>query len=241
MKAGARVDASGVGNHLSLPPPTLQAIGPCTSNAPEPSRCRPQSAAFSCGGPYGGEGARSGWGSGSRLNRSLAPIGVRCSELALHSVPAQSPQTTNARCARGEEPKATEFDCGPALVGSTGYKRSEFLRTISVRLPPRAERETRHPPTAPRAPRLVRGGVREGRVGCRRRARRTRATHRRGVSRSTPSRSPRLQRGGARQLDRVQDAVNSRAAQGASDSGMNPSSELGSCREDSLKARLQVG
>src|SRR5439155_3301691 len=31
---------------FSLPPPTLQAIYPCSSNAPEPSRCRPQSAIF---------------------------------------------------------------------------------------------------------------------------------------------------------------------------------------------------
>jgi len=53
VKAGARVDASGVGNHLSLPRPTLQAIGRCTSNASEPSRGRPQSAAFPCSGPHG--------------------------------------------------------------------------------------------------------------------------------------------------------------------------------------------
>ena len=52
------------------------------------------------------------WESGRRLNRSLARFGVRCSELALHSVPSQSPQSTNAQCARGEEPEATEFDCG---------------------------------------------------------------------------------------------------------------------------------
>jgi hypothetical protein len=37
------------------------------------------------------------WGSGRRLNRSHAPNGVGCSDLALHSVPAQSPQTTNAQ------------------------------------------------------------------------------------------------------------------------------------------------
>jgi len=46
VKAGARVDASGVGNHLSLPPLTLQAIGPCTSNAWKPSGRKPQSATF---------------------------------------------------------------------------------------------------------------------------------------------------------------------------------------------------
>jgi len=91
----------------------------------------------------------SGWGSGRRPNRSQAPNGVRCSELALHSVLAQSPQPTNARCARGEEPKARSLVRGQLFAGSTGYKRSEFPRTISVRLPPRAERETRHPPTAP--------------------------------------------------------------------------------------------
>jgi hypothetical protein len=48
-------------------------------------------------------------GERSRVGRS--PNGVR-SDLALHSVPAQSPQPTNARRARGEELKATEFDCG---------------------------------------------------------------------------------------------------------------------------------
>jgi hypothetical protein len=132
VKAGARVDASGVGNHLSLPLPTLQAIVPCTSNAPEPSTGRPQSAALFVRRPVrrpkapietpragrrlalwlvSSQSSASCSESGRRLNRSLARFGVRCSELALHSVPAQSPQTTNAQCARGEEPKATEFDC----------------------------------------------------------------------------------------------------------------------------------
>jgi len=46
VKAGARVDASGVGNHLSLPKPTLQAIKPYTSNAQKPWERRPQSATF---------------------------------------------------------------------------------------------------------------------------------------------------------------------------------------------------
>jgi hypothetical protein len=50
----------------------------------------------------------------SRLGES--PNGVRCSHLALHSVPAQSPQPTDARCARGEELKATEFDCGASAL-----------------------------------------------------------------------------------------------------------------------------
>ena len=46
-------------------------------------------------------------------------------------------------------------------------------------------------------------------------ARRTRTPHGRSVGRGSPSRSPWFERGRARQLDRVQDAVNSRAAQGA--------------------------
>ena len=48
--------------------------------------------------------------------------GVRCPELALHSVPAQSPQPTNARCARGEELKATEFDCGASSCWIDGVQ-----------------------------------------------------------------------------------------------------------------------
>jgi hypothetical protein len=84
------------------------------------------------------QSSASGWASGRRLNRSHVPNGVTCSELALHSVLAHSPQPTNARCARGEEPKARSLTVGPALAGSIGCKRSEFLRTISVRLTPQA-------------------------------------------------------------------------------------------------------
>jgi hypothetical protein len=84
------------------------------------------------------QSSASGWASGRRLNRSHVQNGVRCSELALHSVLAHSPQPTNARCARGEEPKARSLTVGPALAGSIGCERSEFLRTISVRLTPRA-------------------------------------------------------------------------------------------------------
>ena len=64
-----------------------------------------------------------------------------------------------------------------------------FLNATYTRRDARRE-ATRHPPTAPRVPRVVRGGVRSGRIGGRRRARRTRAPHRRGVSRGSPSRSP---------------------------------------------------
>ena len=61
---------------------------------------------------------------------SHAPNGVRCSELALHSVLAQSPQPTNARCARGEEPKARSLTAGPALAGSNGHKRLRRERNV---------------------------------------------------------------------------------------------------------------
>jgi hypothetical protein len=73
-----------------------------------------------------------------RRRRAHVSNGVRCSELALHSVLAQSPQPTNARCARGEEPKARSFDCGAGSCWIDSVQRSEFLRTISVRLTPRA-------------------------------------------------------------------------------------------------------
>jgi hypothetical protein len=59
------------------------------------------------------------------LNRSHVPNDVRCSELAPHSGSGPSPQPTNARCARGEELRANGVSrAGPALAGSTAYKRS---------------------------------------------------------------------------------------------------------------------
>ena len=130
------------------------------------------------------QSSASGWASGRRLNRSHVPNGVRCSELALHSVPAQSPQTTNAQCARGEEPKATEFDCGASSCWI------DLVQAIRVLTNQRQAYETRHTPTAPRVPRVVRGGVRAGRVGGGRGTRRTRAPQGRSVGRGTPSRSP---------------------------------------------------
>ena len=48
--------------------------------------------------------------------------------LALHSGSGPSPRPTNARCARGEKLRANGVSrAGPALAGSTGYKRSAFL------------------------------------------------------------------------------------------------------------------
>jgi hypothetical protein len=48
--AALALTLSGVETDFSLPEPTLLAIRPCAGNAPEPSRRRPQRAAFSYGG-----------------------------------------------------------------------------------------------------------------------------------------------------------------------------------------------
>src|SRR5262249_51639822 len=65
-----------------------------------------------------------GWGWGRRLNRSHASDGVRCSELALHSVSGRSPQPTDAQCARGEELSGErDFVVGPAFC-LTGWLKS---------------------------------------------------------------------------------------------------------------------
>jgi len=57
---GARVHASGVGNRLLAPEPTLQAISPCTNNAWKPSRGKPQSATFLARGVHYLTAARPG-------------------------------------------------------------------------------------------------------------------------------------------------------------------------------------
>ena len=135
------------------------------------------------------QSSASGWASGRRLNRSHVPNGVRCSELALHSVLAHSPQPTNARCARGEEPKARSFDCGASSRWIDWVQAIRVPQNYQRQAYAASECETRNPPTAPRVPRVVRGGVREDRRGGGRGARRTRTPHRRGVSRGSPSRS----------------------------------------------------
>jgi hypothetical protein len=62
----------------------------------------------------------SGWG--RRLNRSHVPNGVRCLNWpCIRSRPkARKPPTRS--CARGEEPKAAEFDCGASSYGSSGVQ-----------------------------------------------------------------------------------------------------------------------
>ena len=79
-----------------------------------------------------------------------------------------------------------EGRCGRANPSKCGSDAAGEIEPC----PPSELSETRHPPTAPRVPRVVRGGVREDRVGGARGARRTRAPHGRGLSRGSPSRSP---------------------------------------------------
>jgi hypothetical protein len=54
VRRGARVDASASKTDFSLPRPTLQVIRPVTNKAREPSRGKPQSAAFSHAAPEAG-------------------------------------------------------------------------------------------------------------------------------------------------------------------------------------------
>jgi hypothetical protein len=66
--------------------------------------------------------------------------------------PALGPQPTNARCARGEELEATEFDCGASLLAVGRGSASHGLLTGSrkslhdVRRGRRGEREPREAP-----------------------------------------------------------------------------------------------
>ncbi len=70
-------------------------------------------------------------GMGKKTEPFSRPERRKMCPLALHSVPAQSPQTTNALCARGEEPKATEFDCG---ANSCLIDRAHAIRVPSSRV-----------------------------------------------------------------------------------------------------------